>query len=175
MSSDLEWRRLDWLPAYEISEFGDVRRCVKGRTRRIGHMPPGNIDKLGYRRFKLMLPSGSKIVAQGHRLVCEAFHGPRPSVKHQVAHWDGNPRNNHYTNLRWATSKENLADRRRHGTDPSGSRNNRAKLIEAQVAQIRSVFTGARGEVVQLARQYGMSRSAMRDVCNGRHWPNVRP
>jgi hypothetical protein len=35
--------------------------------------------------------------------VAEAFIGPQPSPRHQVAHYDGVRDNNHYSNLRWAT------------------------------------------------------------------------
>lgn len=45
-----------------------------------------------------------------HTLVCLAFHGPKPTPKHQVAHKDCNKMNNGYLNLRWATPKENIAD-----------------------------------------------------------------
>lgn len=50
-----------------------------------------------------------------HRLVAQAFI-PNPENKPDVAHWGGNGLNNEVTNLRWATEKENMADKRRHGT-----------------------------------------------------------
>lgn len=53
-----------------------------------------------------------------HRLVAEAFLGPRPTKRHQVAHWDGDPGNNKLSNLRWATPVENFGDRLRHGKAP---------------------------------------------------------
>ena len=56
-----------------------------------------------------------------HQLVLEAFVGPRPA-RHQAAHGDGNPLNNTLANLRWATPKENEADKRLHGTLPVGTK-----------------------------------------------------
>ena len=34
-------------------------------------------------------------------VVCEAFHGPRPTPEHRAQHLDRNPRNNQADNLRW--------------------------------------------------------------------------
>lgn len=169
---DMEWRQITELPAYEVSESGDVRRRSAGRTRKAGHIPKGHISH-GYRHFKLMCPDGTKQVFRAHALVCTAWHGPRPSSHHQVAHGDGNGLNNHHTNLRWATSAENHADRKRHGTDPIGSRNGRAVLSETDVRAIRLRLTGRYGEIAALAREYGVSHSAMLSICRGRHWLHV--
>jgi hypothetical protein len=56
-----------------------------------------------------------------HHLVLEAFVGPRPAG-HEAAHGDGDKTNNALANLRWATPKENAADRYRHGTVLFGTR-----------------------------------------------------
>lgn len=168
LSRDKEWRSLDWLPDYAVSEDGDVMRVTDGVTRKRGFMPAGNFHD-GYRRFKLTI-AGKKTTVLAHRLVCEAFHGPAPDEKHQVAHGDGDRANNHYTNLRWATCQENLDDRKTHGTETRGERNGRARLSAAQVAEIRRSYTGKYGDIARLAREYGLSHSAMRSICKGDHW-----
>lgn len=43
-----------------------------------------------------------------HQLVCEAFHGPKPFPNAVVIHKDENGLNNHESNLKWGTQKENL-------------------------------------------------------------------
>lgn len=43
-----------------------------------------------------------------HQLVCEAFHGAKPTEDSVVMHIDDNPLNNNKDNLRWASQKENL-------------------------------------------------------------------
>ena len=43
-----------------------------------------------------------------HRLVCSAFHGPRPFEGAIVIHLDENALNNKPENLKWGTQKENL-------------------------------------------------------------------
>ena len=42
-----------------------------------------------------------------HQLVCEAFHGPRPSPSHIVLHLNEEASDNRPENLRWGTRKEN--------------------------------------------------------------------
>lgn len=43
-----------------------------------------------------------------HILVTLAFIGPKPSDFHEVNHIDGNPLNNHHTNLEWVTHFQNI-------------------------------------------------------------------
>ena len=43
-----------------------------------------------------------------HQVVCEAFHGPKPSANSVVIHLDEDGLNNRPENLRWGTQKENL-------------------------------------------------------------------
>lgn len=164
----LEWRTSPSAPDYEISEQGDIRRSVAARTRSAGHIVHGHICN-GYRKAKLIVDA-RKVTFLVHRLVCEAFNGPQPHGRELVAHNDGNPLNNHFSNLRWATHAENLADRLAHGTDPSGERNPRARLNWSQVRAIRQRYTGKHGQVAALAREFGLSHSAMLSVCRGDNW-----
>ena len=117
----VEWRQVDWLPDYEISEDGDVRRLT-GTRRNDPRYGPGYVIKgypAGFRRqyryVKLTLADGNQIKLPVHRLVCEAWHG-KPPPEHEVAHNDGNPANNHWSNLRWDTPLGNYADHERLGT-----------------------------------------------------------
>lgn len=43
-----------------------------------------------------------------HKLVCEAFHGPKPFDGAVVIHIDENALNNRPENLKWGTMKENM-------------------------------------------------------------------
>jgi len=166
------WHSLDTFPDYEVSRHGEVRRIVEAKTRHIGHKPKGFLQK-GYKYYKLVDFRKKKITIGAHVLVCLVWHGPKPSPKHQVAHWDGKPQNIYYTNLRWATSKENHADRKRHQTDAVGSRNGRAVVSEIIVKRIRAQFKGRHGDITRLARQYGLSHSAMGSICHKEHWKHV--
>ena len=50
-----------------------------------------------------------------HKLVALAFHGPRPSPAHEVAHGDNDVSNNRPDNIRWATVLENKEDYKKTG------------------------------------------------------------
>ena len=50
-----------------------------------------------------------------HILVCEAFHGPRPSPKHEVRHKNGISSDNRAENLEWGTRSDQRNDDVRNG------------------------------------------------------------
>jgi hypothetical protein len=96
------------------------------------------------------------------RVICERAHGAPPTPEHEAAHSCGkghvgciNPRH-----LRWATPKENNADRLIHGTDLRGERNHLAKLAEADVREIRRLALEGMTQRA-IARQYEVSEPAI--------------
>jgi hypothetical protein len=116
------WRSIAGHPGYEVSNRGKVRsvdRVVTAMRRgcAVQCQYTGRILKLGSCRggYQVARLGRSGRRARIHHLVLEAFVGARPAG-HQAAHGDGNPRNNEFSNLRWATPSENAEDRRRHGT-----------------------------------------------------------
>jgi len=163
---------LPWLPDYDISEDGEVRRITPAKTRgAVPYVIKGGDNGKGYLRVKLSLPDGSKRGFIVSHLVCEAFHGPKPEASMHCAHWDGDASNNRYTNLRWATAKENVGDDRlRHGRTPRGERNGRCKLTAQQVKEMRGRYTGKYGQAESLAREYGLSSSATHSILKGGNW-----
>lgn len=137
-SSQTAWRPVpDW-PEYEVSEFGDVRRVKSYQGRITGIIRPWVNKQTGYLNVSLWRNNRGQN-ATVHRLVARAFHGEPPSPKHVVAHNDGSRRNNHCTNLRWASLKENAADTFLHGTHNRGSRNGQAKIDEICVKAIHKM------------------------------------
>jgi hypothetical protein len=57
-----------------------------------------------------------------HRLLAQYFI-PNPEMKSEVDHIDGNKQNNSLENLRWATKKENGANRGLQRNNTSGEKN----------------------------------------------------
>lgn len=71
-----------------------------------------------------------------HILVCTAFHGPRPSSKHQVDHinrdrWDNRPEN-----LRWVTCHENHMNSITHIRRLERLEREKRALLSAQPVQL---------------------------------------
>lgn len=100
---------------YEISESASIRRILGGSGRVTGRALRWVEDRDGYPRY-VLTHKGKRKTVRGHRLVCEAFHGPPPPGLPWDLHRDGNPRNNHYTNLYWGSPKQNQADSITHRT-----------------------------------------------------------
>lgn len=119
-----------WVPVpgasiYEVSNTGRIRSIdrtvtaggrggtvfIRGIERRL------LVDGDGYLRVGLRYDGDSKKqrTVRVHRIVCEAFHGPRPSPKHEVRHVNGIKTDNRPENLAWGTRVENMRDLVSHG------------------------------------------------------------
>jgi hypothetical protein len=110
-------------------------------------------------------PPGNKVVL-AHKLVCEAFHGPRPDAK-TVAHINGIKRDNSPSNLMWATLQEQSHHKRLHGTLPFGDKCHLSKVSDADWLNIlEKVKRGA--SQASVAREYGLTPQAVWQVFHGR-------
>jgi len=101
-----------WVGLYEVSSTGQVRslprfRC-KGRVLRHGTTHNGYLTVT-------FSADGRREARTLHRVVAEAFLGPKPEGYH-TCHIDGDKTNNAVTNLAYKTPAENEADKRIHGT-----------------------------------------------------------
>lgn len=166
-----EWRSIPNWPEYEVSEFGHVRRRLRGGSpiAKVGRRlrpSPGL-----YAHVYLHGTAGRRHISI-HRLVALAFLGEPPSRAHQVAHNDGNPRNNHYANLRYATPRENNADKIRHGTAARGEKAGPSKFTATMVRQVRLL---AAKEVPQeiIAEIFETSQSHIGRIVRKELWGHV--
>jgi hypothetical protein len=140
----VEYRAIPELPGYAAGNDGSVWSCRLrkfGRLGRTWHTISQHANKKGYRIARVR-QNGRSIGFNVHRLVLEAFVGPRPDGL-VCRHLDGNCENNRLDNLEWGTQAENARDRIRHGTQCRGLTNGRSKLTEEQVMAIRREITGA--------------------------------
>lgn len=112
---------------YEVSSRGRVRslpHSAPGRPGVVMHFAgkvlPGSVNPQGYIEVGLSR-DGVRTLRKVHRLVLEAFVGPRPDGT-EGCHGDGDPGNNRLTNLRWDTRSANTYDKVRHGTHPMAAK-----------------------------------------------------
>jgi hypothetical protein len=163
------WRLCVQNDAYEVSDLGNVRRVKPAKGAKVGKiLRPGYLKAGGYAIVALSTDAKPKTYAV-HLLVAAAFLDGFGEACLQVAHSDGNPRNNALSNLRMATPKENCADQLIHGTRSRGSHRPLAKLSEAQIQTIRADQRISR----LIAKEYGVSRQLIDGIKNGVRWAHV--
>ena len=107
-----------------------------------------------------------------HRLVLETFVGPCPKG-FEACHNDGNPRNNHLSNLRFDTRSNNAKQRIEHGTQimPFGEKAPGAKLKEKDIHYIRN----SKNKTHQrLADEFDVARSTISMIMNRKAWRHLK-
>lgn len=164
----VEWRPVPDFP-YEVSNDGRVRRTTPARSTRPGRVLKGSPDRYGYIVVGLS-KEGHVHYLRVHRLVCAAFHGA--SDLPEIRHLDGDPSNNHASNLAWGTPRQNAADRIRHGRSQRGELHPSAKLTNAQAEQIRGGYAAMRakhertpaGWFARTAERYGITVGGLRNI-----------
>lgn len=141
---------IDEDPRYMVDSDGNVygpKKLLKQRVYK------------GYCYVKLGTANNLRLV---HRLIAQAFL-PNPDNKPQVAHWDGDKSNNSLTNLRWATRKENHADRDRHNQWGW-------KLTAADVREIRRLLVTSDLYQYEIASRFGITQPAVSQIALGKAW-----
>lgn len=166
-----EWKAI---PGYE----GRYEVSDQGRVRSLGHRVRIVIRGAETTRFspgKILTPgrsgsSGHLSVAIGkgnsvlvHILVMLAFEGPRPDGA-DVAHNDGDPTNNCFSNLRYATRSSNNQDVVFHG---------RRRFSVSEVLRIRTDAKKYHGANKALAEEFGVSEGTISAIYTRRTYGYV--
>jgi hypothetical protein len=123
----------------------------------------------GYGRFRLRRDESPSTAS---RISLQISGGHPPSSHHEAAH---SCRNKHCVapaHLRWATPLENQGDKIADGTSTRGSRHPGSKLTVERVEQILERLAAGVSQS-QLARDYGVSQSAVWLISKGKSWPEV--
>lgn len=168
-----EWRSVvGWNGLYSVSDRGRIRN---DRTQYIlkPHRSPKN-GKPGY-CYAFLSNNGFRLRPLIHRLVADAFLGPRPDG-HQVNHKDGDKANNDVRNLEYVTASQNV----RHSFVVLGKQTNRFpgelsgnhRLTDARVREARQRY--ASGEACwRLSREFGVSNETLRRAILRTTWKHV--
>lgn len=128
------------------------------------------LNKDGYWTFTAGSSNEKKVRCFTHRIVAMLFV-PNPNGYKEVDHLDGNRANPSADNLEWVTHQENIRRAAARGSY-SGERNSHAKLKIQEVMDIRQAYkNGIR--LCDLARQYNMNPTSIRDIVIGKNWKCV--
>lgn len=174
--SDIDYTSEIWRPvaipeyqdSYEVSDHGRVRSVKFGKSKLLRP----TVNRKGYYKVSLFQPKTAVKSPGVHRLVALTFIGPPPTEKHEVAHNDGVPSNNHVSNLRWATRRENHADMILHGTAKRGAAHYLTKLSDADISNIYKLReTGLRQR--EIAEQYGVTTQCINHILRGKSWGHL--
>lgn len=130
----------------------------------IGRFLKPKKSKLKYPRYDLQ---GETVYA--HILVLENFRLDRPKGM-DARHIDGDPSNPDINNLEWGTKKENMADKKLHGTEKLGSKNHFSKLDECQVVSIKLLLKEGNKLHREIADRFEVSRSLIGQIARGDRW-----
>lgn len=111
--SNLEFRKIPSLKyLYEIREDGRVMRNVKSKKQIAIRLDTYHSHPGYYAAWTYALLDGERKVRRHmiHRLVAECWLGPCPAGL-EVDHIDRNPRNNHFSNLRYVNHSQQMKNR----------------------------------------------------------------
>ncbi len=181
-----EWAEVPSEPGYRISTNGQIQTRWKLTPRRRGlgsvfaisdrwkTLKPQSLPS-GYRYIHIYYTSEDgkrkKRIRYIHALILEAFIGPCPHGQ-EVRHLNGTNYDNRLDNLAYGTKFDNAADMKRHGTRPIGSRHGIAKLIEAEVVEIKAMLL-AKISMRIIGDRFGVSRAAIEKIHHGETWLHV--
>lgn len=168
------WKPVAGNENYEVSVTGTIRRLTSAHASPAGRVMRQRIDQHGYFKIALRLGSGYRH-AHVHRIMAETFIGLPPSIEHEVAHGDGLKTNIRLSNLRWATPKENMADRSAHGrwVHDFGEKHPGSKLTVAEVIALRAAHYDGGEPIKHIANRVGRPHLTVYDAITGKTWRSV--
>lgn len=162
-----EWRPVPGYEGrYDISNFGRIFGHYRSKL-----LKPSVYKNTGYLYVNMIDSMGKARKIKIHSLVMLAFVGPRPDQL-QVCHNDGDVINNHLSNLRYDTAKNNSADKYIHGTMPMGENVYLAKLTDDKVLEIHEKLMNGVSHRV-LMNEYDVDRTTIAAIANGKTWKHL--
>lgn len=174
----VEYRPIEGFPGYRVGDDGTVWSCIKqtglgnGGGTRSYLSDEWTILKQTEMHRGYMTVALRRRTKRVHRLVLTAFVGPCPAGMEGTHFPDRDKKNNRLTNLRWATPKQNQADRLTHGTDARGEKHHCAVLNEQAVREIFELKSKG-FSYKAIANKFGVDKATVKDVVAGRTWKHL--
>lgn len=153
------------------SILGPVQR---GRPRLLGEWKARNLRPTGKDgRVNVRLSYGDKKWNTAlHVVILTTFVGPRPTG-YLGCHRNDIQHDNRLENLYWGTPKSNCRDRSLNGNTAQGTKNNKAKLTDDDVREIRRQRAVGTPRTT-LSLKYGIHKSQISRICSGLAWSHLR-
>jgi len=176
-NSTIVYREVPGFAAYRVGNDGSLwsrwkrkrggpGQIISDRWTKLGCW----IDDNGYHTAILYAPGVKRRVFL-HVIVLEVFVGPCPDGM-ECAHDNGVRSDCRLSNLRWDTHKNNIADKRKHGTWQQGESHGSSVLNESKVREIRR--RRKLGESPSsLSREFGVKPSSIGNICAMRSWKHI--
>jgi hypothetical protein len=164
-----EWRPVEipyFKDRYSISSFGRLR------SERGPHRGKILTRKFGHQSIETAIlyhgPVSQAVTI--HRLVAEAFIGPRPKG-FEINHKDGDRTHNFLSNLEYGTKAHNVLHAQINGLYSHGTESYLHKLSEEQIYEILSL----RGTMKhrEIAKLYNVCRATIGHILRGRNWKHI--
>jgi hypothetical protein len=158
------WKPIPGFPSYEVSNHGRVQSFKKKRPT---ILKPG-LDNGRYLGVLLSTAGGKPRFMRVHQLVMLTFIGPYPKGM-EVCHNDNNGKNNHLSNLRYDTHKENARDHLTNGYKGKPIPESvKAKIRKRKIAKdIRVIYAAGNITVDTLGKMYNMVGSTVYRIITG--------
>lgn len=166
---DEVFKQVPWAKSYFVSDQGRIVGMTENAPGTL--LKPYASPLSGYLTVKLKCDDGSCATQYVHRIVLLTFRGEGGQGS-QCAHGDGVKTNNCLSNLRWATVKENAADKDLHGTLLRGSDSPKARIDEAQAGQIKRLLRLGQTHA-SIALELGVSNAAVSNIAQNKTWKHV--
>ena len=163
---------------YEVSNWGKVKSLSKkyGKNNNISHKEmvlKQFICRTGHLCVYLYKNNKRKFY-NVHKLVLESFVGPCP-LGMEICHNDGDPKNNHVSNLRHDTHKNNMGDCKIHGVlkPCAGSKNGNSKLRDKDVLKIIQMINSG-FKIATIARKFNVGNTTIYNIKNRKIWKHLQ-
>ena len=159
-----EWRTIQSLPLYEVSNLGRVRSQYRRGRRSPDGILKARPDRKGY---LTVFPSMDckKSSVKVHGLVAEAFLGPQP-MGHDAHHKDENKQNNIPENLEYICHCKHISMNKR------GEKAYAAKMDREKILTIRWYYR-LNFSQAELCKMFGINCSTMHSIIHRKTWRHI--
>lgn len=178
------WIQSKSAPNYDVSNLGRIRSNIFKWNKNGRHFWEGKIitqsmshlDKRKlYLRANLVTDQGT-INFNVHRLIAEMFSPEGQSDdRNQVNHKDGNPTNNHFSNLEWVNAQENKDHAIATGLQwyLEGEARKESKLKVKDIEQILYRYFFKFEKLSEISEDFNMLPEYISLIIRGKRWGSV--